>query len=178
MSIVKHLVELHGGTVAAASAGANQGATMTVRMNVAHQESAAPTPAGGGDAGNGQRLLQGKDILVVEDNADTREMLNVVLADEGAHVRLAGDYDSAMAQLDTAWPQLLVSDIGLPGRDGYELIAAIRALERQQGRPPMRAVALTAFARPQDRERALLAGFDQHLDKPLQPHVLVSALSG
>ncbi|GAD21279.1 response regulator [Acidovorax sp. MR-S7] len=178
MSIVKHLVELHGGTVAAASAGANQGATMTVRMNVAHQESAAPAPAGGGDAGNGQRLLQGKDILVVEDNADTREMLNVVLADEGAHVRLAGDYDSAMAQLDTAWPQLLVSDIGLPGRDGYELIAAIRALERQQGRPPIRAVALTAFARPQDRERALLAGFDQHLDKPLQPHVLVSALSG
>ncbi len=178
MSIVKHLVELHGGTITAASAGTGQGATMTARMNVAHHESAAPPPASGADAGSGQRLLQGKDILVVEDNADTREMLNVVLADEGAHVRLAFDYDGALAQLDAAWPQLIVSDIGLPGRDGYEFIAAVRALEKKQGRTPLRAVALTAFARPQDRERALHAGFDQHLDKPLQPHLLVAALSG
>jgi signal transduction histidine kinase/CheY-like chemotaxis protein len=176
LSIVKHLVELHGGTISATSAGIDQGTTMTVCMSVAHQEPTAEPVLGKVESREDVRLLQGKDILVVDDNGDTRDMLHVVLTDEGARVRMAADYETAMTEIRKAWPDLLISDIGLPGRDGYELIAAIRLLEHQEQRTALRSIALTAFAQFQDRERALKAGFDEHLGKPLQPHLLVSAL--
>jgi PAS domain S-box-containing protein len=179
LSIVKHLVELHGGTIGAHSQGLGQGTAMTARLMVAYEEPAAapehaqPTAA---RESSDKRLLEGKDILVVDDSADTREMLSIVLSDEGAQVRVADSYEAAMLQFESAWPDLLVSDIGLPGRDGYELIARLREMEHAAGRPRLRAIALTAFARPQDRERALAAGFDRHLGKPLQPHLLLQEL--
>ena len=180
LSIVKHLVELHGGSISASSAGLGQGTRMMARLKVAFEE---PHPGRHDEAertvereGPSARLLDGRDILVVDDNADTAEMLTIVLTDEGARVRVAGSYEAAVAQLEEAWPDQLVSDIGLPGRDGYDLIALVRKMEADAGRSRLPAVALTAFARPQDRERALAAGFDQHLGKPLQPHLLLKAL--
>lgn len=177
MSIVKHLVELHGGTVSAFSEGAGKGTTMTARLRVGYE---APASHGQDEpatpAASTKGMLHGKDILVVDDNADTSEMLSIVLSDEGAQVRVAASYDAAIAEFEKAWPDLLVSDIGLPGKDGYDLIAKVREMEAAAGRPRLRAVALTAFARPQDRDRAVAAGFDRHLGKPLQPHVLLQQL--
>lgn len=179
LSIVKHLVDLHGGTISAASQGRGHGTTMTARLQVAYTE--VPEASAPGQKqppqGSESRLLLDKDVLVVDDNVDSSEMLSIVLSDEGARVRVADSYESAIAQFEAAWPDLFVSDIGLPGRDGYDLIAKVRELEAATGRPRLRAVALTAFARPQDRERALAAGFDHHLGKPLQPHLLLQALA-
>lgn len=176
LSIVKHLVELHGGTIGADSAGAGHGTTMTARLLVEHTESPVAAEQEPHPSETGVRLLEGKDILVVEDNADTSEMLGIVLADEGAQVRSVSTYESALEAIQAQWPDLLVSDIGLPGRDGYQLMAAIREREAAAGRSPLRAIALTAFARPQDKERALSAGFNAHLGKPLQPHLLLQLL--
>lgn len=176
MSIVRHLSELHGGTVCAYSEGVGKGARMTVRLNVAHTDAVAAEQKSTVAPQQEGRLLRDRDILIVEDNVDTGDMLKVVLGDEGAKVRLASDYDSALREFQAAWPELLVSDIGLPGRDGYDLIRTVRQWEREAGRAPIRAIALTAFARPQDREHALAAGFNRHLDKPLQPYVLINAL--
>lgn len=181
LSIVKHLVELHGGTIAAHSAGTGQGTTMTARLKVGYEEPQSlqddTRSAAAGSQEPSARLLEGRDILVVDDNADTAEMLSIVLSDEGASVRVADSYQTAIMQLETAWPDQLVSDIGLPGRDGYDLIAKVRELEAAADRPRLHAIALTAFARPQDRDRAIAAGFDQHLGKPLQPHLLLQALA-
>lgn len=185
LSIVQHLAELHGGAVTAESAGTGHGATFRVELNVApppEEPAAADTPdsQGGADplAEADAHPLRHLDILVVEDDADAREMLTLVLADRGAAVRTAGDHDSALAAARERLPDVLVSDIGLPGRDGYELIRGVRALE-PAGQPRtqrLAAIALTAFARSEDRERALNAGFDDHLPKPLKPHALVTAI--
>ncbi|WP_428000891.1 hybrid sensor histidine kinase/response regulator [Acidovorax sp.] len=178
LSIVKHLVELHQGSISAFSEGTGKGTSMTARLMVAYEE---PSAASEGEQAfphtKEVRLLQGKDILVVDDNADTSEMLSIVLSDEGAIVRVADSYETAIAQFGKAWPDLFVSDIGLPGRDGHDLIAKVREMEAAAGHPRLRAIALTAFARPQDRDRALAAGFDQHMGKPLQPHLLLQALA-
>lgn len=98
------------------------------------------------------------------------------LHEAGAQVRVVGDFDSAMAALDARWPDLLVSDVGLPGRDGYEVVRELRRREAAAGRTPMPCVALTAFTRAQDRDRALEAGYDAHLGKPLEPHALLALL--
>ena len=179
LSIVRHLAELHGGGATAESAGENQGTTMRVTLGVA-----APGEHAGQDrraanepAGRDERPLDGLDVLIVEDNADASEMLTVVLTDGGARVRLADDYDQAMAALAQRRPDVLVSDIGLPGRDGYELIRSVRGLEAGQGDKPLVAVAFTAFSRPEDRLRAMEAGFNAHLGKPLQPHLLMSVVA-
>jgi CheY-like chemotaxis protein len=181
LSIVRHIAELHGGTVRAESAGIGKGATMHVSLNVegtAEDEAHPSEPASmfGSDEVAGAWPLDGLDVLVVEDDADASEMLQVILSDRGAQVRMAVDYDSALAALRTRWPDLLVSDIGLPVRDGYELIRAVRKLSPPPGMNRLGAVALTAFARPQDRDRALQAGFDDHVSKPLNAHALVSAM--
>ncbi len=177
LSIVKHLVDLHGGTISAFSSGPGQGTAMTVRLLVAYEEPAAVADVKESAPHSREvRRLEGKDILVVDDNADTSEMLNIVLSDEGAQVRVADSYQTAIAQFEKAWPDLFVSDIGLPGRDGYDLIAKVREMEQAAGRSRLRSIALTAFARPQDRDRALAAGFDRHLGKPLQPHLLLQEL--
>lgn len=176
LSIVKHLVDLHGGRVEAHSEGLGHGVTMTVEIPLRK----APTATGGSCLPEGESLqcLNGKDIVVVEDNLDTSEMLRVVLADQGAEVRIAQNYDQAMELLHARWPALIVSDIGLPGKDGCQLARAIRAMEHRQsgGTGHVRMVALSAFAREQDRALALDAGFDHYLEKPLQPHVLIRAL--
>jgi PAS domain S-box-containing protein len=184
LSIVKNLAELHGGGVTAESAGAGAGAKLRVELVVVPtdgvpliltepQEPQEPRPAPFTD-----RVLDGLDVLVVEDNEDASAMLTVVLGDAGAQVRLAASFEEAMRLIEARWPEVLVSDIGLPGRDGYELIRLTRQHGAARGLPRLFAVALTAFARPQDRDKAMEAGFDAHLGKPLQPHVLMSIIGG
>ncbi|GAA4335115.1 response regulator [Variovorax defluvii] len=184
LSIVKRLAELHGGSAEAFSEGEGRGATLVVHFDVARDgargagASDGPGDTQGTAAHEAPRPLTGMEVLVVEDSADAAEMLEVVLHEAGACVRVVSDFDAAVAALEECWPQRVVSDIGLPGRDGYELVREIRRMEAAQARPATRCVALTAFSRPQDAERALEAGFDAHLSKPLDAHVLLSTLRG
>ncbi len=185
LSIVKQLAELHGGGVEAHSAGSGQGSTITVRLTAAYEGEgegeSAPAPLRTDEAlpepAMEERPLRGLDILTVEDHPDASEMLAVVLSDGGAPPRQAADFDSALRALGERWPDVVVSDIGLPGRDGYELARTLRGMPIPAGRRPPIAIALTAFSRPQDANKALEAGFDAHLGKPLQPHALMATIA-
>ena len=178
LSIVKHLVELHGGSVDVESAGVGQGTTMRVELPMAPAQTAPAAVAVFPEHATelADKVLQGADVLVVEDDADACEMLRMILADRGAHVRCAHDFDAAMRLLRERWPDVLVSDIGLPGRDGYELMRLVRQ-ETPAGRQRLPAIALTAFSRAEDEASAIEAGFDTHLTKPLKPHELIGAVA-
>jgi PAS domain S-box-containing protein len=181
LSIVKHVAELHGGSVHAESAGVGHGTTMRVEIaadvppNLQGAIRDAVHSLPGAEEDEAARPLQDLDILVVEDDRDASEMLAVVLSDRGATVRTAGDYEAGLRAASLAWPDALVSDVGLPGRDGHELIRELRRMQPAD-EPRLAAIALTAFARSEDRTKALDAGFDEHLPKPLKPHALVTAI--
>jgi len=181
LSIVKHLAHLHGGDATAESPGVGLGATLTVTLrgsdaNVdADSVPSARRPAAA--ALSYDQPLSDLEVLVVEDNPEASEMLAMMLTELGARVRVAEGYDAALEALRQQWPFVLVSDIGLPGRDGYELMRTVRDLTRTFERPRVLGIALTAFTRPQDRQRALDAGFDYHLSKPVQPHALLAAIA-
>jgi signal transduction histidine kinase/ActR/RegA family two-component response regulator len=181
LAIVKQLVELHGGNIRAESLGEGQGATFVVALPLRavrgfdeptreHPTTRKATPVPKGAA-----LLTGLTILVVDDEADARELLRVVLQDAAAEVEVASDADEALKLLSQRKFSALVSDIGMPGRDGYELIRELRVRPAAEGgRTP--AIALTAFARSEDRTRAMLAGYQVHLSKPIEPRELVATL--
>lgn len=183
LSIVKHLVDLHGGEVAAHSAGEGHGSTMRVELPVVAAEEAPITEGGPETEWNveaedaQQHALHGLDVLLVEDDREATEMMTLVLSERGARVRTAGDYEGALQALAQAWPDVMVSDIGLPGRDGYELVRRVRELERTRRSPHLPVIAVTAFARPEDQRKTLDAGFDLHLSKPLRPHLLLDAIA-
>ena len=169
LAIVRHLVELHEGTVKAASPGEGWGATFTVTLPLAGAgqrtvavESGKPTPRGSWK----QAVLDGVHVLVVDDDQDSRELLEAVLRRSGAEVRAVESARAALAELASFNPQLLLSDIAMPEEDGYALIRQVRAREAASGGHVL-AVALTAFASPADREQALAGGFDAHLAKPV-----------
>jgi PAS domain S-box-containing protein len=176
LSIVRHLVHAHGGKISAHSAGLGHGARFEVWL-----PSNPVTTTGTGTAsdliaaGDSDALLTGLDVLVVDDDPDVCAMLQIILGDRGAAVRTAHDYESALAQLDTRVPDVLVSDIGMPGRDGYALIGEVR--RRQNGTQHIPAIALTSFTRAQDQRQAEVAGFDLHCPKPIQPLQLVQQIS-
>lgn len=182
LSIVKHLVDLHGGEVVADSAGEGQGATMRVALPAEPAEDAPATEGGpetewAAEAEEAQQhALHGVDVLLVEDDREATEMMTLVLSERGARVRAAGDYDGALAALREAWPDVIVSDIGLPGHDGYELVRRVREIERGRSGERVPVIAVTAFARPEDQRKTLEAGFDLHLSKPLRPHLLLEAI--
>ncbi|HEV7745238.1 MAG TPA: response regulator [Pyrinomonadaceae bacterium] len=122
------------------------------------------------------QTLKGLRILIVEDEADTRELLTTILQQCGAKVRGVNSTNAALAEMAQGIPDILISDIGMAGENGYDLIKKIRSLDQKQGgRVP--AVALTAYATPADRRRALLAGFQTHLAKPVEPDELLAVIA-
>ncbi len=178
LAIVRHLVELHGGTVTAASAGEGRGATFTVALPLLPEE-AVPAAAEIAPAVTGRYdfeatpTLDGVRVLVVEDERDSRDLLSSVLALRGADVLSVGSAGEALAVLGRFRPDVVVSDIRMAGKDGYALVRELRARSRH-----VRALALTAFVAAQDREQALAAGFHAHLAKPVDPGELIAAVAG
>lgn len=178
LAIVRHLAELHGGTVAATSDGEGQGATFTVSLPVPPLLTAEPQ---GGHAGraaftDGHRPLAGLRLLVVEDEATGREMLAELLGQYGAEVTVAASAEEAMAALAREVPDVLVSDVGMAGESGYDLMRRVRALPLDRGgRVP--ALAFTAYSSSQDRLESLDAGFQAHLAKPTDPARLVTMIT-
>jgi signal transduction histidine kinase/ActR/RegA family two-component response regulator len=187
LAIVRHLVELHGGRVYASSAGLGQGAAFTVTLPVMKRppsQSSAPyaakpmTPADKKiPAQNAFPWLKGMQILVVDDAEDTRELMSEALTKYGANITTAQSATEALELLGRSRFDLLVSDIEMPNRDGYSLIQEIRARENRQGKK-LPAIALTAHTTALDRLRALSAGYDTHLAKPVEIDELLYAIGG
>jgi PAS domain S-box-containing protein len=180
LTIARHIVQAHGGTVVAQSGGVGRGATFTVafpRARGAAQEGsalAAEAPGSGERIGDGSALL-GRVVLVVDDECDVRDVLQHVLERSGARVVSAGTVAEALAAAEADPPDLVVSDIGMPGADGYALLEQLRA-RPGLGRPA--AVALSAYASHEDAARSLAAGFRAHLAKPVDAQVVVETLAG
>ena len=182
LSIVRQLVELHGGTVQAESLGEGRGSTFRVRLPRAAAQEAppgesqlhAPTQVGAppGDAPS----LNGLRVVVIDDEAETLEMLTAILWRSGAEVRGATSAAEALGVLTQWRPDVLVSDIGMPGEDGYEMIRQLRALPEERG-GHVPAVALTAYARTEDRVRALSSGYQIHVPKPVEPSELITVVA-
>ncbi|MBC7803540.1 MAG: response regulator, partial [Candidatus Parcubacteria bacterium] len=160
LAIVKTIVNMHGGTVGAASGGPGKGSTFTVRLPPAGEQATAVP-----DDSSGLRTMRGSGrILVVDDNADAADTLAQLLEAIGYEALAVGDGPAALAALDGFIPVLAILDIGLPGMDGYELASRMKVDPRVPG---LKFVALTGYGRDPDRERALAAAFDEHLVKPV-----------
>jgi PAS domain S-box-containing protein len=189
LAIARHLVELHGGTIHAESQGEGQGAAFTVELPLTAtrverdgSERAQVTPEQAGLTTDERGsfgdpcALEGVQVLLVEDEQDTRELIRTILEGCGARVTAVASAGAALAALERVKPDVLVSDIGMPGENGHELIKKIRALGPERG-GKVPAVALTAYAGPKDRRRALLAGFQTHLAKPVEPDELLAVVA-
>jgi two-component system CheB/CheR fusion protein len=186
LTLVRELVELHGGTVRAESAGTDQGATFTVVLPIPallqtppEAEPAAPSPppeASLATAGPPRKILDGTRVLVVDDEADARDALVGLLERYGAQVRPAASVAEAMAALQTDLPDVLISDLGMPGEDGYELIRRVRLLPAEAGgRLP--SLAVSAYATEEHRKKVMRTGFQKHLEKPVAPAELVAEVA-
>ena len=205
LAIVKQLVEMHGGSVTASSAGEGRGATFVVTLPLS-ADSAPPDAAtahtpgttsvrdededfvdstgAGSNGGAGARPpprtrftpLDGVRVLVVDDEPDARDIMKRLLRESHADVAAAGDVADALELIDSFRPHVLVSDIGMPQRDGYDLIRVVR--ERGHTPRSLPAVALTAFARPEDRRKAEQAGYQVHVAKPIDPLELSAVIAG
>jgi CheY-like chemotaxis protein len=184
LSLAKRLVELHGGTISATSAGLNRGAAFTVLLpRVAPRANYEEEPSV--ESGAHEHIaaevalahdinLTGLRVLVVDDEPDTLDLLRRVLGDSQAQVAAAPSVEAALATLGTFNPHVLISDVSMPGRDGYELIRAVRSTTGPEDLP---AAALTAYSRPEDAARAREAGFQMHLSKPVEPYELVKVVA-
>ena len=182
LALVRHIVAAHGGVVSAASEGEGRGATFTItlpsdlssRSRTGETDRPSPAPSAVMHGLPVGRLADLR-ILVVEDDEDARDLLVTVLRQQGAKVEQAGSCFEALARIEASLPDVLLSDIGLPGEDGYELIQTIRA----RGHLPeaLPAIALTAYSRREDQRLALEAGFQAHVAKPVEPAVLITAVA-
>src|SRR5439155_10532116 len=180
LAIARHLVEVHGGTIQAKSEGIGKGATFIVALPVPRVESAAgvkqmpallapfDTAAAAG--------LDGIRVLAVDDDADARAMVREILEAAGAHVTTVDSAESALEEIARVRPDALLADLGMPGVDGFELIARVRSSPDAEIRQ-VPAAALTAYARPEDRTKALGSGFQIHLAKPIDPAELIAAVA-
>ncbi len=180
LTIVRTLVELHGGTVKADSAGPGQGATFSVTLPLTAEPPTQVTPparpADAAGEGAGASRLEGTRVLLVDDAADTRELAGAILARSGAETEVVANAAAALDALDRARFDVLISDLAMPDRDGYDLIRMVRERAPERGgRIP--AVALSAYARGEDRTQAIAAGYDRFLAKPVEPADLVSTVS-
>jgi PAS domain S-box-containing protein len=183
LAIVRHLVELHGGTVHAESEGENQGATFKVCFPVLgakleeedHDESSLKTDLNSAIPFDDLNSLQGLHILIVEDDRDSLDLLVTVLQQCGAHVVTAGSASEGLKVISKEKPDIVISDIEMPNEDGYAFMRTLRALPANQG-GQIPSVALTAHAKAEDRMRALAAGFHIHVPKPVEPAELLVAI--
>jgi PAS domain S-box-containing protein len=186
LAIVRHLVELHGGTAQADSPGEGQGATFTVTLPVkavrdetSEIERAAPAARHAGSLADAI-TLDGLRVMIVDDEAETRDLLTAMLTRRGAEVKACASAAEALEEIEQWRPLVLVSDIGMPDEDGYALIGKLRALGAKRG-GDVPAVALTAYARSEDRMRALASGFQMHVPKPIEAGeliVVIASLAG
>jgi PAS domain S-box-containing protein len=172
--IVRHLVALHGGRVRAASPGRGKGSIFTISLPLLEEtaEAAPPAAATAGAAS----LREGLRVLVVDDDDDTREALRLILKQSGLRVETASSAAEAIERLRATRPDVMLSDIAMPGEDGLTLIGRVRALPTEEG-GSVPAAALTAYASPAEREAALRAGFDWHVAKPVDPPELMQVIA-
>jgi len=184
LSLVKTLVEMHGGSVRVKSPGENQGSTFTVALPIAHvdsdeQDRANKTrPGGAGYVGTPELpRLDNVRILVVDDEPDGRELIARILQERGAKPQAAESGADALRLLSEQNFDVLLSDIGMAAMDGFDLIRRVRSFDEKR-QSPLPAIAITAYARPEDRQRSLLAGFHMHLSKPIDPRELVASVAG
>jgi CheY-like chemotaxis protein len=177
LSIVRHLTELHGGTVTVESEGRGRGATFSVRLpEVARRRASPDLPHAGISHPIPDSTLAGVRVLAVDDQADARDLVSATLERYSARVVTAGTAREALDLLDVERPHVLIGDIGMPDEDGYALIRKVRQRsEGENGRIP--AIALTAYARREDHDRALDAGYQIHLSKPIDALDLVRAVA-
>ncbi|MBW4575973.1 MAG: response regulator [Aphanothece sp. CMT-3BRIN-NPC111] len=180
LAIVRNLVELHCGNIYADSKGAGQGATFTVKLplagcQISDAEKAHPMESDVVAIANLPSLKR-LQVLVVDDDTDTRDFMTTVLEQYEAQVTAVASVSEAMEALEQLRPDVLVSDIGMPGEDGYGLISKVRALEEERG-GRMPALALTAYARVEERTHALKAGFQMHMTKPIEPAELIAVVA-
>jgi PAS domain S-box-containing protein len=180
LAIVRHLVEMHGGTVEVESAGLNQGTTFTVNLPI---KAVFDDESATGEAlplidektlADARSRLSNVNILIVDDDADARLLLTTIIEKSGANVFTAASVSEALETLKNFQPHILISDIGMPGEDGYSLMRKIRALYPEAGK--ISTIALTAYARAEDRTLALEAGFELHIAKPVNPEELLSII--
>ena len=179
LSITKHIVELHGGRIEASSDGEGKGARFTVRLPLiatqpaARRSTRAPPPA---SVPPPAVRLDGLTVLTVEDDPDSRDLLRALLEDAGARVIGAESVPEAMKAIESQVPDVLISDIGMPGESGYDLIRRVRALPPGEG-GDVPAAAMTAYARAEDRQKVLAAGYMMHVPKPLDPSEVVMVVA-
>jgi signal transduction histidine kinase len=178
LAIARHIVDLHHGGIHAASDGEGKGTTFTVDLPAATEVEAQGLDGSGGHAGAGEalELLDGVHVLVVDDDAAALDLATVVLRQQGAQVTACQTVDEALATARRARPDAVVCDIAMPGQDGFALIRTVRSWPSDAG-GAVPALALTAYARPEDREQALTEGFQMHLSKPVEPRDLIGAVA-
>ncbi|NHC38317.1 response regulator [Scytonema millei] len=185
LAIVRQLVILHGGTIEAHSEGEGKGTTFTVWLPLANSPATATSPATTtpnpldvteNNEFDSNSLLNGVNVLVVEDNNDSRDLIQFALEQAGATVTTVSSAADAIAYLERDRPDVLISDIAMPETDGYQFIQQLRASEQQEDRH-IPAIALTAHAKPEDRSRSLAAGFQQHITKPVESTALIAAVA-
>lgn len=187
LAIVRHLVELHGGVVHAHSAGEGEGAEFVVELPVsvtsrraASTDRSAAKPRAGEGLHGKMPALDGLRILFVDDERDAREVVRAIFHETGAEVATASNVEEALQTLESFKPHILISDIGMPAEDGYDLIRRVRSLPADRG-GTIPAIAATAFARTQERLKVLSAGYQMHVPKPLEPlelAIVVASLTG
>jgi PAS domain S-box-containing protein len=177
LAIARQLVELHGGTIFAESQGEGQGATFIVNLPIMEARKASkPEIDNPKPKIQNSKLLDGLQVLSVDDDPDTLDLLVMILEGEGAKVTAVSSVDEALQALAEFQPDVLVSDIGMPKADGYALIRQIRLKEKGQGER-LKAIALTAYGKQEDKIQALSAGFHMYLPKPIDPDMLVNAIA-
>jgi signal transduction histidine kinase/ActR/RegA family two-component response regulator len=181
LAIVRHLVELHGGLVSAESRGVGCGATFRVALPLANARAVKPLRKSAGEAAaadgpSAAKRLDGLRVLVVDDEPHARELFTAIVESAGAETRPAASAHAALEILAAWWPDVLLSDIEMPHEDGYMLMKQLAALA-DAGRPHISAIAVTAHSRSEDRRRAIEAGFERHLSKPVEPSELIDAIA-
>ncbi|HEX7294104.1 MAG TPA: response regulator, partial [Pyrinomonadaceae bacterium] len=175
LAIARHLVEIHGGTIRAESPGVGKGATFTIRLPLLEKEARSPQ-VDRNQFSQAPQLLSGLNVLLVDDDSDTLTLMTTALTKRHANVTAVSSAGEAIQAISRKRPDVLVSDIAMPDEDGYGLIEKVRLLENG-AMQTIPAVAITAYAKEEDRERALSAGFQIYLAKPVELTELISVVA-